>query len=162
MNIFAIDLNPCACAMYHTDRHTIKMPLETAQMLSFVYYKKELWDKTIPDLLMSFSLGHSKHPCSLWICESLENFIWTCSLGIELVNEYRYRYNSQKHQRCLEIFEWCLDNPPNLPSIGLTSFALAMPTEFKTFNEIESYRNYYRFGKSDLHKWTKREKPIWL
>jgi hypothetical protein len=162
MNIFAIDLNPCICASYHTDKHIVKMPLETAQMLSFVYYHNEIWNKPIPELLMNFSKGHDKHPCSLWIRESMENFIWTCELGISLVEEYRFRYNSTKHQRCLDIFNWCLENRPNLPSIGLTPFALAMPDTFKTIGEIGSYRNYYKIGKTDFHKWTNREKPVWI
>lgn len=162
MNIFAVDPNPCNCAIYHTDRHIIKMPLETAQMLSFAYYHPELWKHEIPDILMKFSRSHDNHPCSLWIRESLENFIWTCELGIQLVKEYRFRYNSVKHQRCLDIFEWCLQNLPNLPIKGITPFALAMPDDFKVKSDIESYRNYYRYGKTELHKWTKREKPIWI
>mgnify|MGYP000908109601 CR=1 FL=1 len=51
MNIFAIDLKPSVCASCHTDRHIIKMPLETAQMLSFVYYHADYWNKPIPNLL---------------------------------------------------------------------------------------------------------------
>jgi hypothetical protein len=162
MNIFAIDLKPSVCASCHTDRHIIKMPLETAQMLSFVYYHADYWNKPIPNLLMGYSKAHDKHPCSLWIRESKENFIWTCELGIQLVQEYRFRYDSVKHQRCLDIFNWCLDNIPDLKSIGLTPFALAMPDTYKSINDVESYRSYYRFGKTDLHKWTKREKPVWI
>lgn len=162
MNIFVIDSNPSLCASYHVDRHIIKMPLETAQMLSFAYYHEELWNDEIPTLLMNFSKGHDKHPCSLWIRESMENFLWTCELGIQLVKEYRFRYNSMKHQRCLDIFNWCLQNPPNLPVKGITPFALAMPNEFKVKDEVDSYRNYYKFGKTELLKWTKRDKPTWI
>lgn len=162
MNIFVIDQNQYLCATYHTDTHVVKMPVETAQMLSFAYYHPELWKGEIPDILMKFSKSHDNHPCSLWIRESLENFIWTCNLGIQLVKEFRYRFNPIKHQRCLDIFEWCLRNPPNLPSKCLTPFALAMPDNFKVESDIESYRNLYRYGKSDLHKWTKREKPQWI
>jgi len=162
MNIFAIDLNPLKCALYHTDKHIIKMPLETAQMLSFAYYHPELWDKPVPELLMKFSKAHDKHPCSIWIRESHENFLWTCTLGIYLIEEYRYRYNSEKHERCLQIFKWCLDNPPKLKSIGITDFALAMPEEYKCSSTVESYRKYYKVGKIDLHHWTKREKPVWI
>jgi len=27
---------------------------------------------------------------------------------------------------------------------------------------VASYRNYYRLGKTHLHKWTKRQPPEWL
>lgn len=162
MNIFGIDTDTTSCATYHTDRHIVKMPLETAQMVSFVYYHKDLWDGEVPNLLMGFSAGHDKHPCSLWLRENLVNFLWTCEFGIKLIEEYRYRYDSQKHERCKMIFEWSLDNLPNLPVAEFTPFAKAMPEEYKVDCSIESYRNYYRLGKSELHQWSKRSKPEWI
>ena len=33
MNIFILDDNPRACAEYHLDKHVVKMPLETAQLI---------------------------------------------------------------------------------------------------------------------------------
>ena len=162
MNIFGIDTDTTSCATYHTDRHIVKMPLETAQMVSFVYYHKDLWDGEVPNLLMNFSAGHDKHPCSLWLRENLVNFLWTCEFGIKLIEEYRFRYDSQKHERCKMIFEWSLDNLPNLPVGEFTPFAKAMPEEYKVDCSIESYRNYYKLGKSELHQWTKRNKPEWI
>jgi len=29
-------------------------------------------------------------------------------------------------------------------------------------NPIDNYRNYYRVGKINLHKWTKRNPPDWI
>ena len=162
MNIFGIDTDTTSCATYHTDRHIVKMPLETAQMVSCVYYHKDLWDGEVPNLLMNFSAGHDKHPCSLWLRENLVNFLWTCEFGIKLIEEYRFRYDSQKHERCKMIFEWSLDNLPNLPVAEFTPFAKAMPEEYKVDCSIESYRNYYKLGKSELHQWTKRNKPEWI
>ena len=162
MNIFGIDTDTTSCATYHTDKHIVKMPLETAQMVSFVYYHKDLWDGEVPNLLMNFSAGHDKHPCSLWLRENLVNFLWTCEFGIKLIEEYRLRYDSQKHERCKMIFEWSLDNLPNLPVAEFTPFAKAMPEEYKVDCSIESYRNYYKLGKSELHQWTKRNKPEWI
>jgi hypothetical protein len=162
MNIFATDSNTSICATYHTDSHAVKMPLELSQLVSFVYHHDKFWDEPKPQLLMSFSKSHDKHPCSLWLQENLSNFMWTCELGIKLVEEYRYRYNSNKHERCMLIFHWALDNLPNLEIECMTPFAKAMPDEYKVDCSIESYRNYYKFGKSNLHKWTKREKPEWI
>lgn len=162
MNIFGIDTDTTSCATYHTDIHTIKMSIETAQMVSFVYYHKDLWDGEVPNLLMKFSAGHDKHPCSLWLRENLVNFLWSCEFGIKLIEEYRYRYDSTKHERCKMIFEWALDNLPNLPIAEFSPFAKAMPEEYKVDCSIESYRNYYRVGKSELHQWTKRSKPEWI
>jgi len=162
MNIFGVDNDTTTCATYHTDRHIVKMPLETAQMISFVYYDKELWEAPIPQLLMGNSNSHDKHPCSLWIRENISNFIWSCEFGIKLVEEYRFRYNSVKHERCMLIFQWALENLPVLEVDFRTPFAKAMPEEFKVDCSVESYRNYYKFGKSELHQWTKRNKPEWI
>jgi hypothetical protein len=142
MNIFATDRNTSICASYHTDKHIVKMPLEMAQMVSYVYHNQELWGKSIPQLLMSNSSTHIKHPCSIWVKDNLSNFIWSCELGIKMVEEYRFRYNSQKHERCLLIFEWALDNLPEIEIDLMTPFAKAMPEEYKVDCSIESYRNY--------------------
>lgn len=162
MNIFATDINTTTCASYHVDSHIVKMPTELAQMVSFAYYHQEIWDNSVPQLLMQFSKNHDQHPCSKWIRENISNFYWTCELGIKLIEEFRYRYNSEKHQRCQLIFEWAMNNLPELPIQCMTPFALAMPEEFKVDSCIESYRNFYRVDKAHLHKWTKREKPEWI
>jgi hypothetical protein len=164
MNIFVLSDNISESAMFHTDKHCVKQTLEVAQMLSFAYHKKELWDFEMPPFIMAYSKTHYKHPCSIWIRESLSNWIWTAQFGLELYKEYQYRYNKpDKHQRSRAIFEFCLENPPCLKDIGLTPFAQAMDEVFKIYdNPIENYRNYYLKGKSHLFNWTKREKPYWI
>ena len=162
MNIFALDRDTTICATYHTDKHIIKMPLETAQMVSFIYHNKEMWDAPVPQLLMAFSPAHDKHPCTVWIKENISNFFWTCEFGIKMIEEYRFRYNSNKHERCMLIFQWALANLPELDIDLITPFAKAMPEEFKVDCSIDSYRNYYKYGKSELHQWTKRDKPEWI
>jgi len=163
MNIFALDLNTTKCAEYHCDKHVLKMPTETAQMISFVYYDKKLWNTDKPELLMKFSKNHSLHPCSLWIKDSLLNFMWSCELGIKLVEEYRFRYDSVKHNRCYDIFKFGLNNPPDFDKWSMTDFALAMPNEFKTEkSSILSYRNFYTHDKCHLHNWKKRNVPNWI
>jgi hypothetical protein len=162
MNIFAIEHTPQEIAKSHTDKHIVKMPTEMAQMISFTYYHAEHWDSDVNNLLMDFNKAHDKHPCSLWIRESMENFLLACEIGIELVSEYRYRYNSTKHQRALDIFIYGIMNTPYFNSTEQTTFALAMPDEFKVDCPIESYRNYYREDKKHLHTWKKRNKPQWI
>jgi hypothetical protein len=164
MNLFILDQDPFISATFHIDRHVVKMPTETAQMISFVYHDQELWNKPIPDFVMKFSKSHYKHPCSVWIRESLSNFLYACTLGLALYQEYQYRYNNpEKHKRAFEIMKFGLTNPPNLPDKGLTKFALAMDETYKLCdNPIENYREYYRKGKQHLHSWKNRPKPIWL
>ena len=38
MNIFILSLCPYLCAIYHCDKHVVKMILETAQMLCVTHY----------------------------------------------------------------------------------------------------------------------------
>ena len=164
MNIFILDENVKTNAMYHADKHVVKMPTETAQMISFVYHDKELWDEEIPDFIMDFSKTHYKHPCSIWIRESLSNFIYACKLGLELYNEYQFRYNKpDKHQRACQIFQYAIDNPPKIKDKGLTPFALAMDEKYIKFvSAVENYRYYYNKGKNHLFSWKNREKPHFI
>lgn len=163
MNLFILDTNPTLSAIYHTDRHVVKMPTETAQMISFVYHDKNYWQKDIPEFIMGFSKTHYKHPCSIWIRESLSNFIYACKFGLELYNEYQYRYQKpDKHSRAKSIFDFAIKNPPNIPDKGLTQFAKAMDNQYICPCAIESYRNYYRNGKTHLHNWKNRNKPQWI
>lgn len=162
MNIFAIEHTPELIAKSHTDKHIVKMPTEMAQMISFTYYHPEHWSAKPNNVLMDFNKAHDKHPCSLWIRESAENFLLACEIGIELVQEYRFRYDSMKHQRALDIFVYGLTNTPDFDCWEQTNYALAMPDEFKVSCPIESYRNYYRADKKHLHNWKKRNKPQWI
>jgi len=164
MNLFILDANPKKAARYHVDRHVVKMPTETAQMISFIYHDTEFWDEKIPDFMMGFSKTHYKHPCSIWIRESLQNFFYACQLGMELYKEYQFRYNQpEKHVRALQIFDFALLNPPKLPKLGLTPFAQAMDEQYIKFScPIQNYREYYREGKKHLHTWKNRATPPFL
>ena len=164
MNIFVLSDNIKESAIFHTDKHIVKMPTETAQMLSFNYYHKELWDGKIPPFVMAFSKTHDLHPCTVWMRKSLSNWLWSVNFGLALYEEYQFRYNKpDKHLRARQIFEFALKNQPNLPNIGLTPFVEAMDDVFKVSNcTIENYRNYYLKDKSHLFKWTKRNKPYWV
>jgi hypothetical protein len=164
MNLFILDTDPTKCAEYHCDKHVVKMPTETAQMISFVYHDKDFWNNHLPECIMGFSKTHYKHPCSIWIRESLSNFKFACKLGIALYEEYQFRYNKpDKHQRCKNIFEFALQNPPDIQDKGLTPFALAMDDCFIKYDSaIQNYQEYYRIGKSHILNWTKRKRPYFL
>ena len=164
MNIFILSENKEICAQYHCDSHIVKMPTETAQILSFAYYHNDLWDNTIPEFIMGFGKTHDKHPCSLWVRRSLSNSIYAAELGLELYNEYQYRYNKpDKHTRVKKIFDFCIENPPNISDIGLTEFVCAVKPEYMiSDNPIENYRFSYKEDKKHLHRWTKREIPFFI
>jgi len=133
MNIFILDNNPQLCAQYHNNKHVVKMILESAQLLCGAHW--------VTGSEAPYRLSHKNHPCSIWVRECLENYMWLCDLGMELCREYTYRYG--KRHKTQDIIEWCINTPPNIEKLGnLTPFKLAMPNECKIGNAVDSYREY--------------------
>lgn len=154
MNIFFLDSDPKKCAQYHNNKHVVKMILETAQLLCGVHHLHGNKDD------VPYKLSHKNHPCSIWVRSSYENYLWLCELGLELCNEYTYRYG-KKHKSQL-VIEWCVVNKPNIPDISFTEPPRAMPDEFKVSDTTQSYRNYYMGPKRGFCVWSGREKPEWF
>lgn len=154
MNIFVLDWNQNTCARYHNDKHVVKMILETAQLLCGVHHITAHDTAHVP-----YKLSHKNHPCSIWARESLTNYLLLCELGLELCNEYTYRYGKRHKSR--DVIEWCVTNKPTIDDKGLTEPAKAMPDEYKVDSVVESYRNYYRGAKSSFANWKNRETPTW-
>lgn len=153
MNIFILDEDIEKCATYHVDRHIVKMPLESAQMLCTTI---NLCGGTSP-----YKSAHINHPCTIWARQSKQNYVWLCKLGKQLCKEYTYRYN--KVHACEQVIDFCIKNiPEQLENKGLTTFAEAMDISYKLENPVLSYRNYYRQGKKHLFSWKKREIPPFI
>ncbi len=152
MNIFFLDSDPKKCAEYHNDKHVVKMILETAQLLCGVHWAI---GGEAP-----YKLSHKNHPCSIWVRSSLENYLWLCELGLELCEEYSYRY-SKKH-KSQQIIEWCVVNKPQIPDVPFKEPPRAMPNVFKVEDVTQSYRNYYIGAKKDFCKWKNRQTPLWF
>lgn len=155
MNIFFLDENPTLSAKYHVDKHVVKMILETAQLLCGVHHMTPQVTHQVP-----YKLSHKNHPCAIWARESLSNYLYLCEMGLELGKEYTYRYG--KKHKSIEVIEWCIVNKPNIPDIGFTEPAKAMPEEYKVDSVVESYRNYYMGAKNGFASWKNREKPYWF
>jgi hypothetical protein len=160
MNIFFLSFDPKTAAEHHCDKHVVKMILETAQLL---YSSHWVTDSTrLP--AGAYKLAHKNHPCSIWVRESIDNYMWLVRLGQALCQEYRFRYGDKTHKTEAHI-EWLCQNPPAIPAKGFTTVRLAMPDEYKMEDPIDSYRMYYRENKLKIRgivKYTKREKPEWL
>ena len=151
MNIFYLHNDPTKCAIYHNDKHVVKMILETAQLLCGVHWTT---GGEAP-----YKLSHKNHPCSIWARQDINNYIWLCELGLELCEEYTYRYG--KRHKTYDILQWCMGNRPNIPNNGFTPPPLAMPTEYKEECHIQSYRNYYMGEKRGFSNWKNRDIPTW-
>lgn len=157
MNIFALDYNTQKAAKWHVDRHAVKMILESAQLLCISHVQTNSY--YTPKYKGN---GFRNHPCAIWTRASTGNYKWLCELGLELCKEYTYRYG-KVHATQNVLLDLKNHVPWNIPSKGLTSFALAMPDNCKVQgNPIQSYRNYYVQEKRHLAKWSKRAIPPWF
>ena len=152
MNIFWLHEDTDTNAKYHCDKHIVKMPLETAQMLSTTVH---MIGAESPNL---YKVGFKNHPCTVWARERLINFMLLHNLGMALCHEYTYRYGkvhaSQKVIETMDldsITDKFLDR--DFPTIRSTIKPQCMPDEYKTTNTIQAYRNYYVGEKSGFAKW---------
>ena len=152
MNIFILDWNHTTCAQWHCDKHVVKMPLETCQMLSTTWHRYENDGPYLP--------VHQKHPCTLWAGASVENYVWLWRLGKALCIEYSYRYG--KTHACEAVLAMIRTPPPSLTSRGFTKPAQAMPDEYKHYDTITAYHNYYRGAKARLATWKTRPTPNFM
>ena len=153
MNIFILDENPIQAAKWLCDKHVIKMALETAQLLCGAHYKKQ----TIYSA--PYHATHLQHPCSVWVRKSIDNYRWLVHHGLTISKEYTERY--KKKHKSQSVIEWCRDNEPTLPKIGLTEFAIAVKGQIVGNTPVEIYRNYYRTDKKRFATW-KQNKPYWF
>jgi hypothetical protein len=171
MNIFYLSHKTSRCARWHCDKHVVKMILETTQLLYTAHWVLSV----IPDFSGApmrkgaeargyISIRNAKHPCAIWVRESLEHYVWLCELGLALCEEYSHRYGAQKRHSCEDHLQWLFEFPPlELEAKGWKQPPMAMPDEYKiSKNSMVSYREYYRRGKKDLLTYSERHMPHWL
>jgi hypothetical protein len=157
MNIFVLDSNKQKCAEYHNDKHVVKMILESVQILSTVARNN--------GLNVGYKPTHKNHPCVKWAASSKANWIWLAELTYYLHDEWRHRFHSSDNtqHKSFEVLKSLVRNynKINIPEVGLTKLAQAMPETYRDNDPIKAYRNYYINEKKHLAKWTNREKPYW-
>lgn len=154
MNIFFLHRNPHLCARFHCDKHVIKMTLESTQLLYSAH-------TTVPE--GGYKPTHMKHPCSIWVRESVHNYRWLVRLAQELVKQYRWRYGHKKTHACEPHLAWLAANEPvELPVISMTPPKMAMPDEFKHPDPVLAYRAYYKHAKKHILTYRKGARPHFL
>ena len=183
MNIFYLDPDPRQCAEWMVDKHVVKMILETAQLLSTAHRvldgeetivegwidefgikhrKKKLWvlDDSRNDIL--YNATHINHPSAVWTRKAVENYNWLVDHLFALGDEYTYRYG--KRHKTIEKLGYEIQSPPfNLKDWDMTLMPSCMNPEYIISDDpITNYRNYYKHGKTSMHKWKNREVPVWI
>jgi len=180
MNIFYLDHDVYKCAEMHNDKHTVKMILEYAQLLSTAHRYldgvpiidrggrsgRQRTSYILSDSRDSllYRATHINHPSAIWCRKGIVQYRWLHNLLIELCKEYTHRYG-KIHKVERGGLLWKLEQPPH--SIHHDVFwcepTPAMPDEMKIpGNSIASYRNYYINNKAHLANWKKRPIPEWF
>ena len=158
MNLFVLSKSKRRIAKYMVDKHICKMILESVQMLSTT---KRVLDPH-SDLGPVYKLAHKNHPVTKWCRASYLNYVWLLDLVDEMHKEWQYRYCHTKIHKSYLVAQYLKEHVPStFPNQGLTSFALAMPDEYKTDDPVESYRRYY-LSKRPIASWKNRSPPSWF
>ena len=157
MNIFYIHSNPDTAARAMTDKHCVKMILESAQLLSTAHrvldgstYTKvsksgsRLVRYTHPTLdAVLYQATHINHPSAMWVRESASNYMWLYHHFLSLCAEYTRRYG-KTHRSYTDLNTYLSTPPAALADKGLTSVRLAITdTQWHRDCPVQSYRAYY-------------------
>ena len=155
MNIFVTDRCPIQSARNLPDKHIVKMPLETCQMLSIIYSD---WYYGVGKLYKSdgtpYRTSHGafrNHPCTQWAAANQYNLAWLIRHGYALCHEYNLRYG--KVHTCLDvisqaerIYHKSFDNLLlSDASRKVTSFTRAMPESIKFDTSIDTITAYKQY-----------------
>ena len=156
MNIFVTDRCPIQSARNLPDKHIVKMPLETCQMLAIIYSD---WYYGVGKLYKQdgtpYRTAHGafrNHPCTQWAAANQYNLAWLIRHGYGLCTEYNLRYG--KDHTCLDvisqaerIFHRSFSNINTLyhASRKVTEFTRAMPEDIKYDNTISTITAYQRY-----------------
>lgn len=160
VNFFYLDKDPKKCAQYYCNKHIIKIPIEIAQILSKIHYDLNSNIDFSKIYKNSIVVNESIGPYQ-WIKESYDNYIWACKLGLELINEYKIRYNKDNHKTEI-ILEFLFNNPPKLLKKGITKFIGTNKYDMFQFisdDPVICARYNYAEMKCTYDKWNKEVSP---
>lgn len=175
---------PILSAQSQCDKHIVKMPIESAQMLSTAYRMLDgklttrpsksgkrivkYWDlyEGIGNLELENTLYkavHMYHPCTVWTMKTEANYRWHWEHFRALCREYTYRYG--KIHGSEKLLEPLRTPPKNIPHGPFTQMPLAMKSNPECMKDdvVESYRMFYKTKQERFDmKWTRRTAPDWF
>ena len=182
MNIFALSRNPQEAALEMLDKHIVKMPTETCQMLHtnvlyFDYIEHYGEEPTLAQVKQFHRDINSKlmkpamlnHPSTIWARQNPHNTRWLYEHGKALCEEYTYRYGKVhgSQSRILDI-AYTIDEDSNWSFA--TPVTIAMDDKYRLVKDnripdwdfvINSYRHYYLQGKWRFAEWRANRMPAW-
>jgi len=158
MNIFYLDPDPRVCAEMHCDKHCVKMILETAQLLCTA--QRILDGDEAADKAGLYKTAFQHHPCSVWVRECADNYLYSFYLLVSLCEQFEVRY--KKTHRTEKLLE-PLRKLPLYISLdkSFTEPPQCMPDQYKGDDTVKAYHDYYINEKLGFAKWNYTEAPTW-
>ena len=160
MNIFFVDSDPDIAAQALCDKHVVKMPLESAQMLCTAH---RIIDGDIyADRIGLYKAAYINHPCSVWCRSTRDNYKWLFMHFRALLAEYTHRYG--REHKCSALIGALAVVPSKIVDVNFTQPAQAMPDAHRIVNDsVNAYRNYYLYCKGAIAQWNRvpQRMPQW-
>ena len=169
MNIFATNKFPAESAIVLPDRHIVKMPVETCQLLAIVasswYHGYGTLPKADGTPYRTSKGAFRNHPCTQWAAQSIHNAYWLIKHGLNLCDEYCLRYN--KTHSCYKTLVDAFYLFPRGKINKVENFVRAMPDEWKQDKTIDTFEAYKRYiaskpWVSDNYLRMPNRKPSWV
>jgi len=175
MNIFATNQDPLLSARVLPDKHIVKMPLESCQMLAIIYSQWYYDWGTLPkangEAYATKKGAFRNHPSTKWAAASIYNTAWLIQHGCSLVDEYNRRYG--KVHTCAKTLFEAKKIFHRKADLAITCFCMAdnfsraMPDEWKYDDTIDTFTAYKLYIASK--PWVKdnylklpHRKPDWV
>lgn len=175
MNIFFLHKDPTVIPSLMSNKHVVKMIVESAQLLCTAIRViegdqitviqnerrlKKYVHPTLNDVLYkSISVNH---PCSIWVRSNKKHFYWLLSHLDALCKEYTNRFG--KTHLTEKKMSGLLHCPEEMPDITFYDPPLAMPEIYMVGDCIQSYRKYYEkeklFSEQDKERFFKVSQEI--
>ena len=152
MNIFVLHRDPIQAAIWQCDKHIVKMPLESAQLLTTAVHTA--------GGLSPYKPTHIHHPCTRWVMASRQHFDWLTLHGLALCLEYSNRYG--KTHKCQSVIEQARTQRHLIEENGWTQQPQAIKDEkYHRDDVVVAYREYYKGDKAHFATWKKNQPPWW-
>lgn len=138
MNIFFLDKDPkIAARKILWRRHIVKMPIESAQMLSTAC------NLSLGKQDLLYDISHKNHPCSKWVRLSSENYSWLIEHSLEICKIYTELYKKVHNSQA--IIEICasLKNNIKFRHEKLIPMPQCVPRQYYKNTTVEAYIAYY-------------------
>ena len=143
MNIFVLDDNPWNAAQMVCNRHAVKMPLESAQMLCTAHHHYDIFTD------VPYKKAHYNHPSTIWVRQNKNHYRWLYNHMIGLGQEYEDRYG-KTHLSITKCKGPLFTYPVDIPEGKFEQPPQCMPDEYKDKCSIQAYWNYYIGDKKQI------------